>query len=59
MELVDFARALGFDVVCTGKGKNNPLDRSATPETRRGKGQGTNDRSEDADIVCRRDKDDG
>lgn len=32
-EMVDFARALGFEVVCAGKGKNNRLDRSATPTT--------------------------
>ncbi len=32
-ELVEFARTLGFTVVCAGKGKNNPLDRTATPET--------------------------
>lgn len=32
-ELVEFARALGFGVVCAGKGKNNPLDRTATPDT--------------------------
>ena len=33
MELYDFARSLGFEVVVAGKGKNNPLDFSATPET--------------------------
>lgn len=33
MELYDFAVSLGFDVVCAGKGKNNPLDRTANPET--------------------------
>ena len=33
MELYDFAASLGFDVVCAGKGKNNPLDRSANPDT--------------------------
>lgn len=33
MELYDFAHSLGFQVVCAGKGKNNPLDRSATPAT--------------------------
>jgi len=33
MELVDFARTLGFDIVCAGKGKNNPLDRAANPDT--------------------------
>ncbi len=33
MELYDFARSLGFEVLAAGKGKNNPLDRSATPET--------------------------
>jgi predicted homoserine dehydrogenase-like protein len=31
-ELVDFAKTLGFDLVACGKGKNNPLDVSATPE---------------------------
>jgi predicted homoserine dehydrogenase-like protein len=31
-ELYDFARALGFTIVAAGKGKNNPLDRHATPE---------------------------
>ena len=33
MELYDFARSLGFEVVAAGKGKNNPLDVSATPES--------------------------
>jgi predicted homoserine dehydrogenase-like protein len=32
-ELVDFAHDLAFEVVCAGKGKNNPLDRAATPST--------------------------
>jgi predicted homoserine dehydrogenase-like protein len=32
LELYRFARALGFEVVAAGKGKNNPLDISATPE---------------------------
>ncbi len=32
-ELYDFADALGFKVVCAGKGKNNPLDVNANPET--------------------------
>lgn len=32
MELYDFARSLGFEVVVAGKGKNNPLDFSATPD---------------------------
>jgi predicted homoserine dehydrogenase-like protein len=31
-ELVEFARAIGLEVVCAGKGKNNRLDRSATPD---------------------------
>ncbi len=30
--LVDYALDLGFEVVCAGKGKNNPLDPSATPD---------------------------
>lgn len=29
--LVDYARDLSFEVVCAGKGKNNPLDPTATP----------------------------
>lgn len=33
MELYDFAKSLGFEVVAAGKGKNNPLDRTATPES--------------------------
>lgn len=32
-EIYDFADALGFEIVTIGKGKNNPLDPSATPET--------------------------
>ena len=31
--LYDFATALGFDVVCLGKGKNNVIDFAATPES--------------------------
>jgi len=32
-ELYDFAVSMGFEVVCVGKGKNNPLDHSATPDS--------------------------
>jgi predicted homoserine dehydrogenase-like protein len=32
LELYRFATALGFEVVAAGKGKNNPLDISATPD---------------------------
>ena len=31
--LYDFSRMLGFEVVCIGKGKNNPIDFEATPES--------------------------
>jgi predicted homoserine dehydrogenase-like protein len=31
--LYNEARTLGFEVVCLGKGKNNPIDRDATPES--------------------------
>jgi len=34
-ELYEFARVLGFRIVACGKGKNNPLDTSATPESLR------------------------
>ena len=33
MELYDFSDSLGFDIVAAGKGKNNPLDREATPDS--------------------------
>jgi predicted homoserine dehydrogenase-like protein len=33
MELYDFADGLGFEVVALGKGKNNPLNYDANPET--------------------------
>ncbi|MGP3915926.1 NAD(P)H-dependent oxidoreductase [Nonomuraea sp. 10N515B] len=32
LRLVDYARTLGFEVVCAGKGKNNPLDPQANPD---------------------------
>lgn len=32
-ELYDFADALGFEIVTIAKGKNNPLDTSANPDT--------------------------
>ena len=32
-EIYDFADALGFEIYMIGKGKNNPLDRTATPTT--------------------------
>jgi predicted homoserine dehydrogenase-like protein len=32
MELYDFAKGLGFEVVAAGKGKNNPLNREGNPE---------------------------
>lgn len=32
-ELYDFASGLGFKVIAAGKGKNNPLDRQATPDS--------------------------
>jgi len=33
MELVHFAETLGFDIVVAGKGKNNPLNVEANPDT--------------------------
>ena len=33
LEVYNFARTLGLDVICAGKGKNNPLDHTATPKT--------------------------
>ncbi|MEU6643836.1 SAF domain-containing protein [Saccharomonospora sp. NPDC046836] len=31
--LVDYVRDIGFEVVCAGKGKNNPLNPAATPDS--------------------------
>jgi predicted homoserine dehydrogenase-like protein len=31
--LYEQARLMGFEVVCLGKGKNNPIDRSVTPDS--------------------------
>ena len=33
MELYDFVSSLGFEVIVIGKGKNNPLNPAATPDT--------------------------
>jgi predicted homoserine dehydrogenase-like protein len=33
MELYDFVNSLGFEVIVIGKGKNNPLNPAATPDT--------------------------
>lgn len=33
MEMVHFSEALGFDIVAVGKGKNNPLNVEANPDT--------------------------
>jgi predicted homoserine dehydrogenase-like protein len=33
MELYDFVTSLGYEPIVIGKGKNNPLDPSATPDT--------------------------
>ena len=33
MEIFDFARATGFEVLAIGKGKNNPIDFEATPDS--------------------------
>lgn len=33
MELYDFVNSLGFEVIVIGKGKNNPLDPAATPDS--------------------------
>lgn len=32
-EIYDFADALGFEIIALGKGKNNPIDFSATPDS--------------------------
>jgi predicted homoserine dehydrogenase-like protein len=41
-ELYDFVDAMGFEVLVAGKGKNNPLNVEATPDTAREKAQASN-----------------
>jgi predicted homoserine dehydrogenase-like protein len=38
--MYDFATSLGFEVVCLGKGKNNPIDYYATPDSCREEAEG-------------------
>jgi predicted homoserine dehydrogenase-like protein len=40
--LYNFATTLGFEVVCVGKGKNNPIDFYATPESCREEAESKN-----------------
>ena len=49
LELYRFATALGFEVVCAGKGKNNPLDPYATPDALAAKAQA---RDMSARMLC-------
>lgn len=41
-QLYDFATVLGFEVVCLGKGKNNPINWHATPDTARAEAESKN-----------------
>jgi predicted homoserine dehydrogenase-like protein len=49
LELYRFANALGFEIVAAGKGKNNPLDHHATPDTERAKAEA---RKMSARMLC-------
>ena len=49
VELYRFANALGFEIVSAGKGKNNPLDIYATPESVRAKAE---QRKMSAKMLC-------
>jgi predicted homoserine dehydrogenase-like protein len=40
--LYNFASTLGFEIVCVGKGKNNPIDFYSTPETCREEAESKN-----------------
>jgi predicted homoserine dehydrogenase-like protein len=40
--LYNFASTLGFDIVCVGKGKNNPIDYYASPESCREEAESKN-----------------
>jgi predicted homoserine dehydrogenase-like protein len=49
LELYRFASALGFEIVAAGKGKNNPLDITATPDALAAKAQA---RDMSARMLC-------
>jgi len=49
VELYRFAHALGFEIVAAGKGKNNPLNHYATPDTERGRAEA---RRMNARMLC-------
>jgi len=49
VELYRFAHALGFEIVAAGKGKNNPLNHYATPDTERGRAEA---RKMSARMLC-------
>ena len=46
--LVDFARDLNFEVICAGKGKNNPLDPYAGPDELAAEAAAQEDEPQDA-----------
>lgn len=49
MEIYRFARSMGFEVVCSGKGKNNPLNIHANPDDVREKAEA---RRMSAKMLC-------
>lgn len=49
VELYRFADALGFEIVCAGKGKNNPLNIYANPDTEKAKADA---RKMSAKMLC-------
>ncbi len=49
MEIYRFARSMGFEVVCAGKGKNNPLNIHANPDDVRAK---ADERRMSAKMLC-------
>ncbi len=49
VELYRFAKSLGFEIIAAGKGKNNPLNIHATPDTEREKAE---KRKMSANMLC-------
>ncbi len=49
VELYRFAKALGFEIIAAGKGKNNPLNLYSTPDTEREKAE---KRKMSAKMLC-------
>jgi len=50
LELIDFCKMLGLDIICAGKGKNNPLNKYSTPDDFKGEVNKNNNSDKDIKV---------